>query len=492
MIEFKRVSFKYGEDLEKYTLRDIDFKVSKGEVVLISGESGCGKTTLIRLINGLIPNYYKGKLEGQILLSNKDLLKEMSHQEISNQVGNVFQNPRSQFYCMDTNSELVFESENRGLDIDIIESRMKKVVFDLKMETILNRSIFKLSGGEKQKIACGCVSMISPDIVLLDEPSSNLDIEATKNLSDIISIWKKEGKTIIISEHRIYYLRNIADRILYMKDGKILEDTSIKNFFNSNFSFKKQLRLLDLSDLSPRESEKNSTGRVKLEKENIKIKASNFRYSYKGSQNTLDLEDFEFPGESVVGIIGKNGAGKSTFARCICGLNRGFKGKLAIGNKIHSGKRLCKVGYLVMQDVNHQLFTESVLDEVALSMDNQDESKALDIIKSLGLETMSSAHPMSLSGGQKQRVAIASAIASDREIIVFDEPTSGLDLKNMISVSGHLKFLKERRKTVLVITHDIELIQRACDHVIHIKDGKIEENYSVEEKNINDLFKRLL
>lgn len=475
MINLKNVSFQYEGGLQNNGLSDISLNIIKGEVVLLCGESGCGKTTLTRLINGLIPHYYSGKLSGEVKVNGRDVGKASLH-EISKYVGSVFQNPRSQFYCMDTNSELAFGCENQGLPVNDIEKRIELTVSHLNIQDLMNRNIFNLSGGEKQKIACGSVHTASPDIIVLDEPSSNLDPCGTGILSDIIAHWKDEGKTIVIAEHRLHYLRNIADRMIYMRDGKIEKIFSMKDA--------KKLETLELlsMNLRPLSLEALSLDYKCCDRVTEKIELSDFNYAYKGGNKALDVSSLSLPKGKIIGIIGENGAGKSTFARCLCGLNKRFKGKVYVNSTACNHKHCLKNAYMVMQDVNHQLFTETVIDEVLLSMKDDNIEKAKSILDSLNLLDMQELHPMSLSGGQKQRVAIAGAIASEREIIIFDEPTSGLDLRHMIQVSENLKKLKIMGKTIIIITHDLELIFEVCTHVIQLEKGRIRDSYSLDDE----------
>lgn len=229
MIEFKDVAFQYEQGSSKGKIENINLTIHDGEVVLICGESGCGKTTLTRLINGLIPHYYEGTLTGQTIVEGIDV-KNVSLYALSGVVGSVFQNPRTQFFTVDTTSEIAFGCENLAIDADEINLRIEKTVGALKIEDLLNRSLFALSGGEKQKIACASVSAMEPDIFVLDEPSSNLDIKSIRELKDVLRKWKAQGKTIVIAEHRLYYLMDIADRVLYMQGGQIKENLSISDF----------------------------------------------------------------------------------------------------------------------------------------------------------------------------------------------------------------------------------------------------------------------
>jgi energy-coupling factor transport system ATP-binding protein len=480
MIKLSNVYFQYENGIQDSGLADITLSVKKGEVVLLCGESGCGKTTLTRLINGLIPHYYSGNLSGEILIKGKDV-SEMPLHEIAKHAGSVFQNPRSQFYCMDTNSELAFGCENQGLSASDIINRIELTVSHINIRELMNRNIFNLSGGEKQKIACGCVHTASPDIIVLDEPSSNLDPQATRTLGHIITHWKSEGKTILIAEHRLHYLRNIADRLVFIRNGRIEKELSMTDAQNlkTDKLFAMGLRPLSLDTLTP----ENKCGLVNP----VTIELSGFNYSYKSGQKALGIGSLNLPKGHIIGVIGHNGAGKTTFARCICGLNKHFKGKLQVNSKTFSNKECLENAYMVMQDVNHQLFTEAVLDEVMLSMNEENPEKASAILESLNLLHLQELHPMSLSGGQKQRVAIASAVASERELIIFDEPTSGLDLHHMIQVSEILKQLKDMGKTVIVITHDVELLMRICEFVLHLKSGRVYSFDSLSNTNNNNL-----
>ena len=214
---------------------------------------------------------------------------------------------------------------------------------------------------------------------------------------------------------------------------------------------------------------------------------NDFKFSYGGTQ-VLDIDNIKIPKNEIIAIIGKNGAGKSTFANCLCGLKRSCKGELIFDNKSLKRKDRLKKTYMVMQDVNHQLFTESVLDEVLLSMDEENIELAEEILANLNLIHLKDAHPMALSGGEKQRVAIASAIASENEILIFDEPTSGLDLKNMLKVSENLVYLQKLGITSFIITHDYELIMEACSHVLHMDGGKIIGNYKIDESRLREFF----
>ncbi|WP_407375567.1 ABC transporter ATP-binding protein [Methanobrevibacter sp.] len=475
MLRMDNVSFSYASDKN---LSDVNLSVKKGEVILLCGESGCGKTTITRFLNGLIPNFFDGKREGDVYL-NDDEIGEMPIHEISKHIGSVFQNPKTQFFNVDTTSEIVFGCENLSMDVDEIRKRLDYVMDDFKINHLLDKSIFKLSGGEKQKIACASVSTVNPDILILDEPSSNLDSKSSWDLEDIIKNWKNQGKTVIIAEHKLFFLGDVVDRVLFLKNGRIANEWSLEEFKQANHR-DLGLRQLNLENIASKRKEYYSS-------KNEFLELKKFKFSY-GKTQILDIDDVKIPKNEIIAIIGKNGAGKSTFANCLCGLKRSCKGELISDGKALKRKDRLKKTYMVMQDVNHQLFTESVLDEVLLSMDEEDIKRAEEILTNLNLIHLKDAHPMALSGGEKQRVAIASAIASGKELLIFDEPTSGLDLKNMMKVSENLKYLQSLGITSFIITHDYELIMEVCSHILHFENGKIIGNYKINEEKLKEFF----
>lgn len=473
IIQISNVSFQY-ENSEKGALHDVSLTVEPGECILLCGESGCGKTTITRLLNGLIPHFYEGTLNGMVEVCGLKIQEEELY-TIAEKVGSVFQNPRSQFFCLDTTSEVAFGCENMGLSKDEIKQRIAKVTRELKMENLMGRNIFKLSGGEKQRVACASVSAMQPEIFVLDEPTSNMDLDAIEELKKTLLFWKKQGKTIVIAEHRLYWLKYICDRVIYMEEGHIVSDLPMKTFVTFSEDRIKAMGLRGLSLSQPEFPEKP-------EKSGKTITFKNYHFNYE-KEEVLHMSDVTVPAESIIAVTGHNGAGKSTFLRCLCGLEKKFKGHTVLDDANLSGRQMLKNCYMVMQDVNHQLFCETVEEEIQLGMAEEKADKVSDLLRELDLAGFRERHPMSLSGGQKQRVAIASAVLAEKSVLIFDEPTSGLDYKHMRQTAGLFQRLKERKKTMFIITHDPELIVMCCTHVLHIEHGEVQEFYPLTREH---------
>ena len=461
MLEFKDVSFTYKNSKNK-VLDSVNFKINKGECILLTGVSGSGKSTLIHLMNGLIPTLYEGQLEGEILFKNKDL-KDIESYDISKNIGYVSQDPRGHFFTTNTTSELVFSMENYGIPLNEMKKKYSQLVKLLELEKLVDKNIIYISSGERQKIAIGCSLSLEPEIIILDEPSSNLDFHMTKKLKQLIEKLKTEGYTIIIAEHRMYYIQDLIDRVFVISNGKVIEKTISELKSNNEVP----LRSLDIFNLEL-ENISSKNKELLLEINNI---------TYKDILTNITTTIYK---GDVIGLIGKNGVGKTTLLRLLSNIMKPDKGKVV-------GK---VIPFLVMQDMDYQFFTESVESEMKFGIADNDLEKINSLLMKLGLIEFKDKIPFELSGGQKQRLLIAISALANVNLLMFDEPTSGLDYVNMTKVSGILKDLS-KNSALIVATHDIEFLYKTCNRVIYLDDKVIKEDFYLNienKKKVNNIF----
>ena len=502
-ISFNQFTFQYDAQAEA-TLKDISFDIAKGEKVLILGPSGSGKSTLAQCLNGIIPNIHKGQAQGQVRIDGQDIFKQSIYDK-SQLVSTVLQDPDGQFIGLTVAEDLAFALENDCADQSEMKDKVALWAERLDLTSLLNHRPQDLSGGQKQRVSLAGVLIDESPILLFDEPLANLDPKSGQETIDLIDkIHKEEGATTIIIEHRLEdVLYRPVDRILLVNDGTLLFNGSPDELLSSTLLLENgireplyvtvlrqlgfdtrsaqnlsQLDALDLSDLvlpdrvlkDKRDSSSDSI-----------LKVEGLSVSY--GDNPAIIEDMSFSlkkGERLA-IVGKNGAGKSTLAKALCGFvpSQGkltYKGQDISQDSI--AERSERIGF-VLQNPNQMISQTMIFDEVALGLrlrgieETEVEERVHEVLKTCGLYSFRKWPISALSFGQKKRVTIASILVLKPEIIILDEPTAGQDYKTYTDIMNFLDSLQKQGHTIVMITHDMQLMLEYSDRCLIVVEGKI-------------------
>ena len=502
-ISFNQFTFQYDAQAEA-TLKDISFDIVKGEKVLILGPSGSGKSTLAQCLNGIIPNIHKGQAKGQVRIEGQDIFKQSIYDK-SQLVSTVLQDPDGQFIGLTVAEDLAFALENDCADQSEMKDKVALWAERLDLISLLNYRPQDLSGGQKQRVSLAGVLIDESPILLFDEPLANLDPKSGQETIDLIDkIHKEVGATTIIIEHRLEdVLYRPVDRILLVNDGTLLFNGNPDELLSSTLLLENgireplyvtvlrqlgfdtrdaqnlsQLDALDLSDLvlpdrvlkDKRDSSSDSI-----------LKVEGLSVSY--GDNPAIIEDMSFSlkkGERLA-IIGKNGAGKSTLAKALCGFvpSQGkltYKGQDISQDSI--AERSERIGF-VLQNPNQMISQTMIFDEVALGLrlrgieETEVEERVHEVLKTCGLYSFRKWPISALSFGQKKRVTIASILVLKPEIIILDEPTAGQDYKTYTDIMNFLDSLQKQGHTIVMITHDMQLMLEYSDRCLVVVEGKI-------------------
>jgi len=425
MIEIRNFSFGYGNEK---ALDGINLKIEDGEFVLITGPSGCGKTTLARSLNGLVPNFYGGRLEGSVIVDGRDASKT-STKEMAKTVGMVFQDPESMFVSDDVEGEICFAPSCFGYGPDKLKRSVEKILKELGIEGLRKRSIHELSGGEKQKVAIASVLVVKPKVLVLDEPFSEIDHESAENLIAFLKKINREGVTIILIEQRTEKAE-CAQREIVLEKGKVVYDGPPK---------------------------KNGRPMVKSAAKSGDILVMLDRVSF-GYEKNIVFEKFseEFKEGELVVLEGPNGSGKTTLLKLVMGLLKPVSGTINVGGLENPPveKLAGEVGYVFQNPDNH-LFAETVEEEVDFILKNTGKKENIDeILKKFKIENYKKAYPRYLSGGEKQRVALASILVARPKVLLLDEPTRGMDHELKRELGEYLTDYVGQGNLVVMATHD--------------------------------------
>ena len=502
-ISFNQFTFQYDAQAEA-TLKDISFDIAKGEKVLILGPSGSGKSTLAQCLNGIIPNIHKGQAQGQVRIDGQDIFKQSIYDK-SQLVSTVLQDPDGQFIGLTVAEDLAFALENDCADQSEMKDKVALWAERLDLTSLLNHRPQDLSGGQKQRVSLAGVLIDESPILLFDEPLANLDPKSGQETIDLIDkIHKEVGATTIIIEHRLEdVLYRPVDRILLVNEGELIFNGSPDELLSSTLLLENgireplyvtvlrqlgfdtrsaqnlsQLDALDLSDLA-------LPDRVLKDKRDSSsdsiLKVEGLSVSY--GDNPAIIEDMSFSlkkGERLA-IVGKNGAGKSTLAKALCGFvpSQGkltYKGQDISQDSI--AERSERIGF-VLQNPNQMISQTMIFDEVALGLrlrgieETEVEERVHEVLKTCGLYSFRKWPISALSFGQKKRVTIASILVLKPEIIILDEPTAGQDYKTYTDIMNFLDSLQKQGHTIVMITHDMQLMLEYSDRCLVVVEGKV-------------------
>lgn len=486
MIEFKNVSYTYA-NTQTPAVSDISFTVASGELKVVTGASGCGKTTLMRLTNGLCPQIYGGRLEGSVTVAGFNV-SETPVADLSEVIGTLFQDPEEQFFALNAGDEIAFALRSRSFDSRDVRERTLTAARKLGIEELLTRDIHALSEGQKQKVGLAAILALGPKTLIFDEPSANLDPEATQALARTILELKKEGAAILVVDHRLYWLKEAADAVIVMSQGRIVEEMPFSGLYDDAFRARWGLRKAEVSDARRSLPRVGVTSRNTTPKAHEVFSASRIRFAYSDEHIIFDGTGFSV-GQGVTALVGDNGTGKTTLARILTGLNKA-QGNFYIGDQKVGDEGLMPFSGLVLQNADHQLQMRTVAEEVegaivagrvgaskakgwrrlaAMRPRPEDRARVQEILTSLNLLALAERHPQSLSGGEKQRLVIACAVAKDPAILILDEPTSGLDGANMAAIARLMREQADAGRAVFLVTHDLELLE-SCDRALVMTD----------------------
>lgn len=513
IIEFKDFSFQYRVQAEP-TVKNINLSIYEGEKVLIVGPSGSGKSTLAHCINGLVPFFYDGIVTGQLNINGNDATK-MNIFELSKIVGTVLQDPDSQFIGLTVGEDIAFKLENYCISQDEMIDRVDKSaeLVDIKKE--LYSSPYKLSGGQKQRVTLAGVTVDNVKILLFDEPLASLDPATGESAIELIDkMQKQNNKTAIIIEHRLEdVLHCDVDRVIVMDKGEIIADTTIDEIIRKDILRKVGIREpLYLTALRYADCEINDTLKLKnietlelgeyKEKlkdwyENIEVYESdenqnpileldNINFSYNNEKQILKNVSFKINKGDMAAIVGRNGAGKSTISKLVCGFYKPTSGRILFDGKdmvdYTIKERSEKIGF-VMQNPNQMISKTMVYDEVAFGLkirglsDSEIKERVEETLRICGLYGYRNWPISALSFGQKKRVTIASILVLNPDMIILDEPTAGQDFKHYTEIMEFLVDLNKKGVTILMVTHDMHLMLEYTNKVIVLSEGeKIADN----------------
>ena len=488
MIDFK-LNFCY-EGENQSALQDVKGTVPSGKCIVLCGDSGCGKTTLLRSMNHLIPTFYEGSLKGYCRMKGQDI-NALSIGETGKLAASVFQDPRSHFFTVNSSTEVAFGLENHGVTQEKMKRRVEKAFAVFHLEKLKDRNVYELSSGERQLVSILAAWAMDTEILLLDETTANLDFAAINQLREVLLSLKHQGKTLVISEHRLHYLTDIADEYWVMAQGEIREKRTAQELLalSDEQLSRLSLRTTNLAHLTLQVKQPISPC-----SETAVLSIRDVGFSYRRNESEILRHCFMrvHTGE-VVGLIGSNGSGKTTLGKIVSGLLRADYGEINYNGKPANTRVLRKNSLFIMQEAEFQFFTNSVINELKYGHKDTPEicAEIERLLKRFGMWEYRNRHPFSLSGGQMQKLTLMLACLSSKPIIILDEPTAGLDAKSLKSCVALIQEM-QKKKMILIITHDLELISQVCNRCICLSKGSIEQEFFLRDNaSLNALMRHM-
>lgn len=479
MIDVASLSFSYVSELtgdHVEALKDVDLSADAGSLTLVCGASGCGKSTLMKALTGLVPQMTPGELDGVVRINGRNLA-DVALTDVGHLCSSVFQNPRTQFFCDTVAEELAFCGENYGRERATLRQQSERAAKLMGISHLMEHKLTTLSGGQLQKVALACALASGAPVLLADEPTSNLDPAAISEVRAALKVLKEQGLTIVVVEHRLHFLRGLADQVLLMESGRVTRRWNGAEFFSMGQAQRRSLGLRTLVDPGPPETWVGQVQAGRQEKqvgrqENREATPSQVRLSCRGlsfaygASPVFEGLDADFPAGQITCIAGANGVGKTTLVRVLCGLAAPSSGSISLDGVPASRKTRRSACALVMQDTGRQLFSDTLAGELTIGASHASGQSGEQLLADFDLANLGERHPLSLSGGQKQRLVIAAARATGRPIVILDEPTSGVDARHLDSITATLRRIADEGAAVVVVTHDGEFAAACADRLI--------------------------
>ena len=486
MIDVASLSFSYVSELtgdRVEALKDVDLSADAGSLTLVCGASGCGKSTLMKALTGLVPQMTPGELDGVVSINGRNLA-DVALTDVGHLCSSVFQNPRTQFFCDTVAEELAFCGENYGRERATLRQQSERAAKLMGISHLMERKLTTLSGGQLQKVALACALASGAPVLLADEPTSNLDPAAISEVRAALKVLKEQGLTIVVVEHRLHFLRGLADQVLLMESGRVTRRWNGAEFFSMGQAQRRSLGLRTLVDPGPPETwvgqvkegrQEKQTGRQEKQvgrqekreatPSQIRLSCRGLSFAY-GASPVFEGLDADFPAGQITCIAGANGVGKTTLVRVLCGLAAPSSGSISMDGVPASRKTRRSACALVMQDTGRQLFSDTLAGELTIGASHASGQSGEQLLADFDLANLGERHPLSLSGGQKQRLVIAAARATGRPIVILDEPTSGVDARHLDSITATLRRIADEGAAVVVVTHDGEFAAACADRLI--------------------------